>query len=282
MSIHNLTHLEFTTVFNKPLVSKRTTLNKKMSMIFFIFNVCFICFILLAQSVYKTHIIQQNTNFSFRLKQPLLAAQTILYGTVPTTDAPLQIEHGSNSQPTRSAAFGPFKNHDDNTLETSEHKLFISLDAAMSTMLDVSAPTMLVLPARQLPTLDVPTHLALLIGSSSPVLWILDYIASGGWNPHDPGPSTAVGPPTAVEAEAPAFPLYIIWRIRPPLWTFDFITPGPSNPHDPGPPANVAVHPSTLSLYLIFSVIALYAIHDFLCISPRSPSAPVLICSVCL
>jgi hypothetical protein len=134
--------------------------------------------------------------------------------------------------------------------------------------------------------------------STSPLFWNFGFIAPEPSNLPDPRPSTSiknhiatscfylvfsVTAITAVEAEAPAYPLYIIWRIGPPLWTLDFIIPGPSNPHDPGPSATVAVHPSTLSLHLIFSVIAIYAINDFLCIPPRSPSsAPVFICSVCL
>jgi hypothetical protein len=112
--------------------------------------------------------------------------------------------------------------------------------------------SMLVVPARQPPTLDVPTQLALLIGSNNPLLATLDYIASKTWNPHVTGPSATVGPPTAAEAEAPSHPLYTVWRISPLLWTPDFITPGPSNPHDPGPSAAVAVHLSFLSLHLIF------------------------------
>ena len=127
------------------------------------------------------------------------------------------------------------------------------------------------------------SNLALLIGSNSPLPSTLDYIASKTCNLNVPRSSTAVGPPTTAEAEAPAYPIYTIWRISPPLWTLDFIAPGPSNPHDPGPSAALAVPLSLFSLHLIFSVIAIYALNDFLYIPPRSPSsAPVLICSVCL
>jgi len=135
-------------------------------------------------------------------------------------------------------------------------------------ILVVPAPTMLVVLARQSPTLDVPTQLALLIGSNSPLLSTIDYIFSKTSNPHVPGPLATVRPSTAVEAEAPAYPLYAIWRISPSHWTPDFITPGPSNPHDLGPSAAAAVHLSFLSLHFIFSVIAIYALNDFLCFPP--------------
>jgi hypothetical protein len=142
-------------------------------------------------------------------------------------------------------------------------------------MLDVPAPPMLNVPARQSPMLDAPAHLAYINCSNSPPLWTLGCITPGPSNPHDPGPQASGARVSRI--------LHRIGRISSLLWTPDFITSGPSNPHDPGPSTTVAVHFSTLSLHLIFSVIAIYALNDFLCIPPRSPSsAPVFICSVCL
>ena len=51
-----------------------------------------------------------------------------------------------------------------------------------------------------------------------------------------------------------------------------FITSGPSNPHDPGPSAAVADYTVTALTQLAFFIIAIYALIDFLCIPPRSPS----------
>jgi hypothetical protein len=77
--------------------------------------------------------------------------------------------------------------------------------------------------------------------------------------------------------------LNIMRRISLLLWTPESIFPGPSNPHDPGPSATGADYTSTSFFHLILSVIAFYALNDFLYIPPRSPSfAPVFICSVCL
>ena len=52
-------------------------------------------------------------------------------------------------------------------------------------MLDVPAPTMLDVPARQSPTLDVPAHLAYNICSNRPPLWTIGCITTGPSNPHD-------------------------------------------------------------------------------------------------
>ena len=60
-----------------------------------------------------------------------------------------------------------------------------------SPMLEVPAPTMLDVPARKSPTLDMSTQLAFLICSNSPLLRTLGCTASGPSNPHDPGPPAA-------------------------------------------------------------------------------------------
>jgi len=57
-----------------------------------------------------------------------------------------------------------------------------------SPMLEVPAPTMLDVPARQLSTLYVPMQLAFLICSNRLFSRTLDCITSGPSNPHDPGP----------------------------------------------------------------------------------------------
>jgi hypothetical protein len=72
---------------------------------------------------------------------------------------------------------------------SEKNNVSTSLDLqSISTMLEVPAPTMLDVPARQLPTLDVPMQLAFLNCSNRLFSRTLDCIASGPSNPHDPGP----------------------------------------------------------------------------------------------
>jgi hypothetical protein len=56
------------------------------------------------------------------------------------------------------------------------------------------------------------------------------------------------------------------------LLTPSFITSGPSNPHDPGPSAGLADHTVFSLTHRAFFISTIYALNDFLCIPPRSPS----------
>ena len=62
------------------------------------------------------------------------------------------------------------------------------------------------------------------------------------------------------------------WKVVALQRTPSFITFGPSNPHDPGPSAAVADNTVTALTHLAFFIIAIYALIDFLCTPPRSPS----------
>jgi hypothetical protein len=154
---------------------------------------------------------------------------------------------------------------------------------SISTMLDVPAPSMLDVPARQSPTLDLLAHLAHIIRSNSPPPWTLDCIISGPSNPHDPGPSATVDPgrlqsnlildaPAQMLVE-PIYPVHSIRSISLLLWTLDFIAHGPSNPHDPGPSITVDNDIATSYFHLILFIITIYELIDFLCTPPRSPSS---------
>jgi len=134
-----------------------------------------------------------------------------------------------------------------------------------NSMLEASAQAML----------EVPAHPANITWSINALLWTPNFIAPGPLNPHDPGPSTAnamqVAPAQALQA--PAHPAFTIWSTSALLWTPNFIAPGPSNPHDPGPSTTVGDHIAFSYFYIILSVSAIYALTDFLCIPPRSPSS---------
>jgi hypothetical protein len=167
------------------------------------------------------------------------------------------------------------------------------LDVPAPPMLDVPAPLTLDDPAHQSSTLDFPAHLAHPICGNSPPHWTLGCITPGPSNPHDPGPSATVDleklnlmlyVPAQTILSVLVDPLNTIRSTSLLLWTPELMAPGPSNPHDPRPSATVADHTLTSFFHhLIFSVIAFYALIDFLCIPPRSPSpAPVFIWSVCL
>jgi hypothetical protein len=173
-------------------------------------------------------------------------------------------------------------------------KLFDSLDTALSylnpTMFDKLAT--LEAPADHVPlnlftdeancfqshpTLNAPAQPMLKVPASPLIATLLgthsDLPDSGFLQPN-----LMLDAPAQAMPKVPAYAVYITWSTSPPLWTPDFIAPGPSNPHDPGPSATVADHISTSFLHLIFFFI------DFLRISPRSPSPPVIfvlyVCSV--
>ena len=133
-----------------------------------------------------------------------------------------------------------------------------------NSMLEASAQAML----------EVPVHPANITWSINALLWTPNFIAPGPLNPHDPEPSTANAKQVApAHLQAPAHPAFTIWSTSALLWTPNFIAPGPSNPHDPGPSTTVGDHIAFSYFHIILSVIAIYALIDFLCIPPRSPSS---------
>jgi hypothetical protein len=150
---------------------------------------------------------------------------------------------------------------------------------------------MLDVPAQLSPTLDFPAHLAYFIRSNGPPLWTQGCINSGPSNPHDPGPSATVHSEflqsnLTLDIPAQTMPEALAETLKSAsllLWTLELIGPRPSNPHDPGPSASVADYTLTSFFHLILTVIAMYALIDFLRTSPRSPSpSPVFLCTVCL
>ena len=96
-------------------------------------------------------------------------------------------------------------------------------------------------------------------------LWTPDFTTLAAANPHDPGPlsATADHPQTFYRNF-----LKDVALSRTP----SIITSGPSNPHDPGPSAAVTDYTADALTHLAFFIIAIYALIDFLCTPPRSPS----------
>jgi hypothetical protein len=96
-------------------------------------------------------------------------------------------------------------------------------------------------------------------------LWTPDFTTLAPANPHDPGPlsATADHPQTFYRNF-----LKDVALSRTP----SIITSGPSNPHDPGPSAAVTDYTADALTHLAFFIIAIYALIDFLCTPPRSPS----------
>jgi len=64
----------------------------------------------------------------------------------------------------------------------------------------------------------------------------------------------------------------VFWKVVALSRTPSFTSSGPSNPHDPGPSAVVADYTDTALTHIAFFIITIFALIDFLCTPPRSPS----------